>query len=61
MSVKEYAMNVINSMSDEKLMAFITLFADENEAARLESEMMAQDSDAQRFTDVDELFKEMLS
>ncbi len=61
MSVKEYAINVINSMSDEKLMAFITLFAGENEAARIESEMMAQNPDAPRFTDVDELFKEMLS
>ncbi len=54
-------MSVINSMSDEKLIAFITLFAGENEAARLESEMLAQNPDAQRFTDVDELFKEMLS
>ncbi len=54
-------MSVINSMSDEKLIAFITLFAGENEAARLESEMLAQTPDAQRFTDVDELFKEMLS
>lgn len=61
MSVKDYAINVVNSMSDDKLLAFITLFADENTAARAESEMLAADPNSQRFNSVDELFEELLS
>lgn len=61
MSVKDYAINVVNSMPEDKLLAFITLFADENTAARAESEMLAANPDSQRFDSVEELFKELLS
>ena len=59
MSIREYAAEIIKTMPEEKLRAFLLLFADENVLARAESEAMANDPDALRFSDVDELFKEL--
>ena len=59
MSTREMAYHVVDSLSEEKLKAFITLFADENEIARMETELMANDPDAPRFNSVEELFKEL--
>lgn len=46
-------------MSEEKLKAFLMLFADENMLARMETVLMANDPDALRFDSVDELFEEL--
>lgn len=59
MSIREYAAEVISTMPEEKLKAFLMLFADENVLARLETEMMANDPDAPRFSSVDALFEEL--
>ncbi|MBR0483242.1 MAG: hypothetical protein IJJ69_00505 [Oscillospiraceae bacterium] len=59
MSTRELAYHVVDSLSEEKLQAFITLFADENEIARMETEMMANDSNALKFNSVEELFEEL--
>ena len=59
MSIREYAAEIIKAMPEEKLKAFLLLFSDENVLARAESEAMANDPDALRFSDVDELFKEL--
>lgn len=48
MSTRELEINVIKSLSEEKLKAFLTLFADENMIARLESDMLANDPTAKR-------------
>ncbi|MBR1528622.1 MAG: hypothetical protein IJ642_04880 [Oscillospiraceae bacterium] len=61
MSTKEVAYSILDTLSDEKLQAFITLFADENQVARLETELMANDPNAPRFNSVEELFKELES
>lgn len=61
MSIREYAAEIIKTMPEEKLKAFLLLFADENVLARAESELMANDPDAPRFSDVDELFRELES
>ena len=59
MSIREYAAEVIATMPEEKLKAFLMLFADENLLARMETEMMANDPDAPRFSSVDALFEEL--
>ncbi len=59
MSIREYAAEVISTMPEEKLKAFLMLFADENVLARMETEMMAIDPDAPRFSSVDALFEEL--
>lgn len=59
MSIRDYAAEVISTMPEDKLKAFIQLFADENVVARMESEMMASDQNAPRFSSVDELFEEL--
>ena len=40
MSTREIAYSILDSLSEEKLEAFITLFADEETVARFESEMI---------------------
>ena len=59
MSTKDYAINVLNTLSEEKLRAFITLFADENMLARMESDMLAEDPEARRYSSFKEFREEM--
>lgn len=59
MSIRDYATEVIQTMPEEKLRAFLMLFADENVIARMETELMANNPDAPRFNNVDELFEEL--
>ena len=61
MSTKEVAYSILDTLSDEKLQAFITLFADENQIARIETELMANDPNAPHFNSVEELFEELES
>ena len=61
MSTREIAYSILDTLSDEKLQAFITLFADENQIARMETELMANDPNAPRFNSVKELFEELES
>ena len=59
MSIRDYAAEIIKTMPEEKLEAFLVLFADENTLARAESEMMMKDPNAPRFNNVDDLFREL--
>ncbi|MBO5104370.1 MAG: hypothetical protein J6B74_04835 [Ruminococcus sp.] len=59
MSTRELAINVIKSLSEEKLKAFLTLFADENMIARLEGDMLANDPNAKRYSSFQEFMDEM--
>lgn len=68
MSTKELAYNIIDNLSEEQLMAFVSLFGtaaeipnEETQAAMLEADRIAYDSNVKGFTDTDELFKELLS
>ena len=56
---REYARRVLDSLSEEQLIEFIRIFGDENIIARMESELLANTSDTQRFQDVDVLFTEL--
>lgn len=59
MSIRDYAAEIVRKMPEDKLEAFLVLFADENELARAETEAMCDDPTAQRFKSVDELFEEL--
>ena len=59
MSTRECAVSVLASLSEEKMLEFIKLFADENTLARVESDLRANDSSAPRFQSVDALFEEL--
>lgn len=57
--LRKYAVSVLASLSDEKMMEFIALFADENTLARLESEMLANDPTSKRYSSFDEILEEV--
>lgn len=59
MSTRELAINIVKSLPQEKLEAFITLFADENMIARLEGDMLANDPDAKRYDSFQDFMDEM--
>ena len=59
MSTRECAVSVLASLSEEKMLEFIKLFADENTLARVESDLMVNDTSAPRFQSVDALVEEL--
>lgn len=59
MNTRDYAVSVLASLSEEKMMEFITLFADENTLARMEREMLANDPNAKRYSSFKEFMDEM--
>ncbi len=59
MSTRECAVSVLASLSEEKMLEFIKLFADENTLARVESDLLVNDATAPRFQSVDALFEEL--
>jgi len=67
MTSKAMAMNIINNMSEEQLIGFINLFKwlltdmpnDETLAAMQEAEDMLNDTHAQKFSSVEDLFEEL--
>ena len=50
MSTKEYAVSLLASLSEEKMLEFIKLFADENMLARMESDMLLADPDTKKYS-----------
>lgn len=56
---RKYAVSVLASLSDEKMMEFIALFADENTLARLECEMLENDPASKRYSSFDEILEEV--
>ncbi len=59
MSTRELAYNVIDHLSEEKIKAFLTLFADDNILARMETEAMAADTDRKHYNNFDEILAEI--
>ncbi len=57
MSIKEYAIDVINSLPDEKIVAFLTLVADENTLARMESEIIKNDPSRKLYNSFEEVLE----
>lgn len=60
MSNRELAINIVNTLSEEKLQAFLTLFADENTLARMETETIANDNSRKHYSSFDEIAEEVL-
>lgn len=64
MSTRERVINVIDTMSDEQLEAFMTFFkafADRSMIARIESAELAADPNPKLYNDFEEFMKEMES
>jgi hypothetical protein len=61
MSTKDIAIQTLNSMTEEQLQAFITLFADENTIARMETEQIMQDKSRKTYNSFAEIEKEIFS
>lgn len=60
MSTKEYAVDLLNSLSEEQLLDFFRLFADDNTLALVESEMIAKNPDKyKKYDSFDEIMKEL--
>ena len=59
MTLKEYAVSILDTFSDERLWAFITLFTDENQRARIESDLIAHDPTAKKYSSFKEFMEEM--
>lgn len=57
MSTKEIAIDIVNSLSEERLKAFITLFGDENIQTILESNQIAADTTRPHYNSFDEVEK----
>ena len=59
MSTRDIAVSVLSNLSEQKMLEFIRLFADENTLARMETEMLLNDPDAKRYSSFDEILKEI--
>ena len=46
---RDYAISVLASLSEKKLLEFLAMFADENTLARMESDMLAYDPNAKSY------------
>lgn len=60
MSTKDYATMVFNSLSENQLLDFMKLFADDNTLARFESDLIASgNSENKIYNSFDEILQEM--
>lgn len=59
MSTRDIAVSVLSNLSEQKMLEFIRLFADESTLARMEAEMLLNDPDAKRYSSFDEILKEI--
>ena len=58
-TIKKYAVSVLASLSEKKMREFITLFADKNTIARMESEILVNDPQAKRYNNFKDFMKDM--
>lgn len=59
MSTREYAANVLDSLSENQLLDFLRIFADDNTLARVESEIIANDLNRKRYSSFSEMMAEL--
>lgn len=59
MSSRDIASSILDSLSDEQIQAFITLFSSENTRARMEAEQIAADCGRKRYSDFAEIEEEV--
>ncbi len=61
MSSKEIAYGILDSLTEEQLAAFITLFAPDNVRARFEADQIANDPTRRHFSSFSEIEKDIFS
>ena len=59
MNTRDYAVSVLASLSEEKMLEFIKLFADEDTLTRMESDFIANDPNAKKYSSFEEFMKDM--
>ena len=60
MSTREHAVKLLDSLTEEQLLDFLRLFADDNTLALVESEMIANNPDKyKQYDSFDEIMKEI--
>ena len=59
MSTRDYAVSVLASLSEQKMIEFIKLFADDNTIARMESDMLAHDINRKHYDSFTDILKEI--
>lgn len=59
MSTKDYATNVFDSLTEEQLLDFIKLFADDNTLALVESEIIANNPNRKHYSSLSEILEEI--
>ncbi len=59
MSTRDYATNIFDSLSEEQLLDFIKLFADDNTLALVESEIIANNPNRKHYSSLSEILEEI--
>lgn len=59
MSTKDYAISVFDSLTEEQLLDFIKIFADDNILALVESEIIANNPDRKHYNSLSEILDEI--
>ena len=59
MSTKDYAINVFDSLTEEQLLDFIKIFADDNTLALVESEIIANNPNRKHYNSLSEILEEI--
>lgn len=59
MSTRDYATNVFDSLSEEQLLDFLKLFADDNTLALVESEIIANNPNRKHYSSLSEILEEI--
>ena len=57
--LRDYAVSVLASLSENKMKEFIKLFADEDTLTRIESDLLANDPNAKTYSNFEEFIKDM--
>ncbi len=59
MSTRDLAIDIFNSLSEEKLQKFISIFADEDTIARMECDAIMNDPDPKLYNNFKEFMTEL--
>lgn len=59
MSTKDYAINVFDSLTEEQLLDFLKIFADDNTLALVESEIIANNPNRKHYNSISEILEEI--
>lgn len=59
MSTKNYVISVFDSLTEEQLLDFIKIFADDNTLALVESEIIANNPDRKHYNSLSEILDEI--